>query len=165
LHFPFVELRLRIASNLMQKISIVVPCYNDEPVLPKLFERLEPVAGIWGMDYVYYIRAYLPVDGRMFLLPRNELVKRWFGCLPRLFPGFDVTCVAERHLFRFRAAQHIVDMDYEKKNPACRTPPPGGFPANFPQIFPENRGANFAVREGIKIAEMARQEAEMAFAQ
>ena len=77
--------------------------------------------------------------------------------LPRLFPGFNVTRVAERHLFRFRAAQHIVDTDYEKKNPACRTPLPGG--------FPENRGANFAVREGIKIAEMARQEAEMAFAQ
>jgi len=87
-----------------------------------------------------------------FCCRANELVKRWFRFACRdCFPEFDVTCVAERHLFRFRAAQHIVDMDYEKKNPACRTPPPGGFPGKFPANFPENRGANFAVREGIKI--------------
>ena len=35
----------------MQKISIIVPCYNEELVLPKLFERLGSVAGTWGMDY------------------------------------------------------------------------------------------------------------------
>ena len=34
-----------------QKISIVVPCYNEEAVLPELFERLNSVAGTWGMDY------------------------------------------------------------------------------------------------------------------
>jgi len=36
---------------MMQKISIVVPCYNEEAVLPELFERLHAVAGTWGMDY------------------------------------------------------------------------------------------------------------------
>src|SRR5271157_4083484 len=34
----------------MQKISIIVPCYNEELVLPKLFEQLGSVAGTWGMD-------------------------------------------------------------------------------------------------------------------
>jgi len=35
----------------MQKVSIVIPCFNEEAVLPKLFERMNSVAGTWGMDY------------------------------------------------------------------------------------------------------------------
>ena len=35
----------------MPKISIIVPCFNEQEVLPKLFDRLGGVAGSWGMDY------------------------------------------------------------------------------------------------------------------
>jgi dolichol-phosphate mannosyltransferase len=35
----------------MKKISIIVPCFNEEAVLPELFERLGKVAGGWGLDY------------------------------------------------------------------------------------------------------------------
>jgi len=33
------------------KISIIVPCYNEEAVLPELFQRLRPAAEAWGMEY------------------------------------------------------------------------------------------------------------------
>ena len=33
------------------KISIIIPCYNEEAVLPKLFTRLGAVAGSWASDY------------------------------------------------------------------------------------------------------------------
>jgi hypothetical protein len=61
-------------------------------------------------------------------------------------------------LFRFRTAQHIVDTAYEDKIPDYRTPLPGVFLANFSQIFPEDRGTNFAVREGLKMAALLQQE-------
>jgi glycosyltransferase involved in cell wall biosynthesis len=35
----------------MQKASVVVPCFNEELVLPRLFERLSAAAKTWGMDY------------------------------------------------------------------------------------------------------------------
>lgn len=35
----------------MNKISIIVPCFNEEAVLPKLFERLDSVAATWGLDH------------------------------------------------------------------------------------------------------------------
>jgi dolichol-phosphate mannosyltransferase len=35
----------------MPKTSVIVPCYNEEDVLPKLFERLGAVAGSWGGEY------------------------------------------------------------------------------------------------------------------
>ena len=114
----------------------------------------------YGGKRVYYIGAYLAPDGKTFSLPDDELAKSWFDYLPKLFPGFDARRVEEKHLFRFRAAQHIVDTDYEAKIPAYQTPLPGVFLANFSQIFPEDRGTNFAVREGTKIADLIRKEAK-----
>jgi protoporphyrinogen oxidase len=108
---------------------------------------------------VYYIGAYLPEDGKMFLLPDGELARLWFGYLKKMFPEFDAGRVPEQHLFRFRAAQHIVDTEYEEKIPDYRTPLPGVFLANFSQIFPEDRGTNFAVREGNRIAGLVAREA------
>jgi protoporphyrinogen oxidase len=108
----------------------------------------------YGGKNVYYIGAYLPPDGKMFSLPDDELAKLWFGYLPKLFPQFDAGRVEEKFIFRFRAAQHIVDTSYEGKIPDYKTPLPGIFLANFSQIFPEDRGTNFAVREGEKIARL-----------
>jgi len=35
----------------MARASIIVPCYNEEAVLPQLFDRLTTAAGQWGMEY------------------------------------------------------------------------------------------------------------------
>lgn len=34
----------------MKKISIVIPCYNEEAVLPKLFDRMERVSADWSHE-------------------------------------------------------------------------------------------------------------------
>lgn len=108
---------------------------------------------------VYYIGAYLAPDGKTFALPDDELARRWFGYLKKMFPQFEAERVAEKFIFRFRAAQHIVDTGYEEKIPAFKTPLPGVFLSNFSQIFPEDRGTNFAVRDGERIAAMVLAEA------
>ena len=33
------------------KISVVIPCYNEEEVLPELFSRMEKAAESWGCDW------------------------------------------------------------------------------------------------------------------
>jgi len=111
----------------------------------------------YGGRHVYYVGAYLAPDGKTFALADDELARLWFGYLPKLFPQFDAARVAEKFVFRFRAAQHIVDTAYEEKIPGHQTPLAGVFLANFSQIFPEDRGTNFAVREGEKIAALVRQ--------
>ena len=35
----------------MPKISVIIPCYNEEAVLPQLFERLGAAAAAWAADY------------------------------------------------------------------------------------------------------------------
>jgi protoporphyrinogen oxidase len=114
---------------------------------------------LYGGKNVYYIGAYLAPDGKIFSLPDEDLAKLWFDYLLKMFPAFDPNGVEEKFIFRFRAAQHIVDTSYEEKIPDYRTPLPGVFLANFSQVFPEDRGTNFAVREGEKIAALIRNEA------
>lgn len=108
--------------------------------------------GSYGGRNVYYIGAYLAPNGKAYSLPDAELTRVWFDYLGKMFPAFNESMVEERHVFRFPAAQHIVDTAYEEKIPDYQTPLPGVFLANFSQVFPEDRGTNFAVREGEKIA-------------
>jgi len=113
----------------------------------------------YGGKNVYYIGAYLAPDGKTFALSDDELTRLWFAYLKKMFPAFDAAQVGERHVFRFRAAQHIVDTGYEEKIPDFKTPLPGVFLANFSQIFPEDRGTNFAVRDGERMAALMQAEA------
>lgn len=126
----------------------------DAPFLVFLNHTRWVGKSLYGGKHVYYIGAYLPPEGRMFALPNDELAHLWFRYLSKMFPEFDPQRVGEKHVFRFPAAQHIVDTNYEEKIPDYRTPLPGVFLANFSQIFPEDRGTNFAVREGNRIADL-----------
>jgi glycosyltransferase involved in cell wall biosynthesis len=38
-------------SNENKRISVVVPCYNEEEVLPELFRRMKGAAESWGLDW------------------------------------------------------------------------------------------------------------------
>ena len=107
---------------------------------------------------VYYLGAYLPMESRFFAMSEDVLAAEWWVYLRKIFPAFDPVRVSERHVFRFKAAQHIVDTDYESRIPDYRTPLAGVFLSNFSQVFPHDRGTNWAVSEGQKIARMVLKE-------
>jgi len=111
----------------------------------------------YNSKFVYYIGSYQPHDSELFNLPDEQIISLWLGYLKRIHPQFDAARIIERHLFKLKYAQHIVDTNYESKIPDYHTPLPGLFLANFSQIYPEDRGTNYAVREGNKIAGMVRQ--------
>lgn len=105
-------------------------------------------------DHVYYLGCYVPHEHRFFQQSEKELCQEFFNHLKKLFPQFQENEIREKHLFRFKNAQHVVDTQYVRKIPDYKTPLPGVYLANFSQIFPEDRGTNFAVREGIKVADL-----------
>lgn len=104
--------------------------------------------------HIYYIGAYLPHDHKYFIMTDSELLNLWFDYLKKIFPDFNQDIIIDKVIFKLKNAQHIVDLNYESKIPEYRTPFDNIYLANFSQIFPEDRGTNFAVREGNKIAEL-----------
>jgi protoporphyrinogen oxidase len=104
--------------------------------------------------HVYYIGTYVPHDHPYFAKTDVEIADEWFAGLSKVFPDFNRKAVEQMHLFRLKNAQHVVDCSYPQKIPDFRTPLPGIYLSNFSQIFPEDRGTNFAVRDGRRIASL-----------
>lgn len=105
--------------------------------------------------YIYYLATYVPVNHELFTCTEKELENIWFASLKKIFSKFDKKQVREIHTFTFANAQHIVDLDYAQKIPHKVTPMNNVYLSNFAQIFPEDRGTNFAIRDGLDIAEIA----------
>lgn len=106
----------------------------------------------YGNHYIYYLATYVPHEHELFNCTDDELETLWLKGLKSIFPSFDKDQIREKHFFRFANAQHIVDIDYADKIPQIETPLPNVFLSNFSQIYPEDRGTNYAVREGEKVA-------------
>ena len=103
---------------------------------------------------IYYIGDYVPPEHEYMSAEKDQLKKRWYGELKKIFPEFDETQVVDDALFKMRNAQHIVDIGYEQnKLVPYETPCPGVLMCNFSQIYPMDRGTNYAVRDGNTMAE------------
>lgn len=103
---------------------------------------------------IYYIGAYVPHDHKYFSMSEQEIIDLWQSYLKKIFPEFKKEEILENNIFKFKHAQHIVDTSYQSKIAEYKTPVKGVYLSNFSQIYPEDRGTNYAVREGNKIAEI-----------
>lgn len=102
---------------------------------------------------VYYIGDYVPPEHPYMSADKDELKKRWYAELKKMFPDFDDSQVVDDALFKMRNAQHIVDIGFEQnKLVPHETPCPGVLMCNFSQIYPMDRGTNYAVRDGNAMA-------------
>jgi len=108
----------------------------------------------YNNNSIYYIGTYVPHDHKYFNMEESEIKEEWYSYLKKIFPKFDSAKIIENNVFKFKYAQHIVDTDYENKIPEYKTPLRGVYLSNFSQIYPEDRGTNYAVREGNKVAQL-----------
>jgi protoporphyrinogen oxidase len=104
--------------------------------------------------HVHYIVAYVPGDHYYLNCKDIELEDLWTKSLQKFFPKFDSKSIIESKIFRLKNAQHIVDMGYKEKIPQYRTPLKGVYLSNFSQLYPMDRGINYAIRDGYRIAEL-----------
>ena len=120
--------------------------------LTNLTQDTKPFDG----NHIYYIGAYTTKGDDLFSQEPKNIKKQWYNGIKEMFPEFDETQITEDYIFKYVDAQHIVTIGYEDKIPDYATPIPGVFLSNFTQIFPEDRGINYAIREGERISTMTR---------
>ncbi len=116
----------------------------------------------YNNNHIYYIGTYVPHDHKYFTIEDSELKKEWYMYLKKIFKDFDPEKIIENNIFKFKYAQHIVDTQYTNKIPEYKTPIKNVYLSNFSQIYPEDRGTNYAVREGNKIAELIDKDLQLA---
>jgi protoporphyrinogen oxidase len=114
--------------------------------------------------HVVYLSKYLPAGAEMYRMSDEELFEFSLPHLNRLFPGFDRDWVRRYHVWRADYAQPIITAGYRGVMPPTRTRIPGLFLASMAQIFPEDRGTNYAVRSGREAARLIAEQHEYQFA-
>lgn len=110
-----------------------------------------PASDYDGKHFVY-LSKYMEPDHPYFSMPEAELIEEYLPYLQRVNPAFDRSWIEQWWVFRERAAQPIVTLNYSEKIPPHRTGLPNLYLANTSQIYPEDRGTNYSVRLGNQIA-------------
>ncbi len=100
---------------------------------------------------IYYLGTYVPQGHEFLKMDEKKLVNQWFDYLKNIFPEFDKTKAKNVSVFRFKSGQHIVNRKYKVKSYKVSEKL---YRMNFAQIYPEDRGVNFGVREAKKISKI-----------
>ncbi|MBN2085780.1 MAG: FAD-dependent oxidoreductase [Anaerolineales bacterium] len=100
----------------------------------------------FGGDHIVYCGDYLPLGHEYFRLPKEELEKRFLAVLPRFNPEFQASWVKKSWLFKTEYAQPIPEVRHSRNLPDMRTPLRGLYFASMSQVYPWDRGMNYAVR-------------------
>lgn len=108
----------------------------------------------FGGDVIVYCGDYLETDHEYFRLGQDELLARFLPALKRVNPAFEPGWVKGSWLHRTTYAQPVPLVDHSRNIPAVATPLPGLFFASMSQVYPWDRGTNFAVEIGRRAAGM-----------
>jgi protoporphyrinogen oxidase len=108
----------------------------------------------FGGDHIVYIGDYLDPDHEYFKLTKEELLERFVKGIQFINPAFDLSWVKNSWLSRTPYAQPVPFVNHSANIPAIQTPIPGLFFASMSQVYPWDRGTNFAVEIGRKAARL-----------
>lgn len=108
----------------------------------------------YGGDHIIYCGDYLDPDHEYFKLSKEELLERFLPAFKRFNPDFDRRWVKDTWLWKTAYAQPVPPLDHSQNIPPLRTPVPGLYFASMSQVYPWDRGTNFAVEIGRRVAAM-----------
>lgn len=101
--------------------------------------------GHYGGDHLVYCGDYLPPDHPYFDYSREQLLETYLPGLVKLNPDFHPDWIRKSWLFTEAYAQPIPPINHSHSIPPLRTPIPGLWMANMSQVYPWDRGTNYAV--------------------
>jgi len=146
-----------LVLTLRKPISHIYWLNISDPSIPfvALIEHTNFVdASIYGGKRIVYLSNYISKDSPLYRLDADGLLAEYLPHLRKINPHFDPCWIEEHYIFREEAAQPIITTDYSSQIPDHCTPIADLYLANTTQIYPEDRGMNYSVRLGRKVARL-----------
>lgn len=103
-------------------------------------------------NHLIYIGNYLPSEHEYFSFSSEKLFNIFLPYLRKINPSFDKSQVNHTWIWKSAFAQPLVTLNYSRQIPPLTTPLPGVYLANIQQVYPWDRGTNYAVELGERIA-------------
>jgi len=104
-------------------------------------------------SHIVYLSRYLDVTNELYSKDDESIKTLFITGLKKIFPQFKEDWIKKCHINRTRDAQPVVRTGYSKLIPEIETPMKGLYLTSMSQIYPEDRGQNYAIRSGLEISE------------
>lgn len=108
----------------------------------------------FGGDHIVYCGDYRDPEHEYFNLSKEEILERFLPPLQRINPEFNPDWVKKSWLYRTKYAQPVPEVNHSQRIPEINTPLDGLYFASMSQVYPWDRGTNFAVEIGRDAARM-----------
>ena len=108
----------------------------------------------FGGDRIVYAGDYLELGHEYFSMSDDELLQRFIPAFQKFNPEFSREWVRKIWVSKTNYAQPVPLVNHSKNVPAIQTPIEGLFFASMSQVYPWDRGTNFAVEIGRRAARM-----------
>jgi protoporphyrinogen oxidase len=121
---------------------------NEVPFLALVEHTNYVDSSHFGNDHIVYCGDYVVPDHEYLTLPKAEIESRFVAHLKRFNPRFQPDWVTRSWLYRTRYAQPVPTLNHSQNIPAIQTPVSNLYFASMSQVYPWDRGTNFAVQIG-----------------
>ena len=111
----------------------------------------------YGGDHLIYCGDYVIPEHDYMSLSKDEIETLFVAALKKVNPEFKKEWVRKSWLFRASYAQPVPFVNHSENIPAIKTPLAGLYFASMSQVYPWDRGTNFAVEIGRRAAAILRQ--------
>jgi len=108
----------------------------------------------FGGDRIVYAGDYLEVGHEYFSMGDEQLLERFTPAFKKFNPAFERDWVNKVWVFKTNYAQPVPLVNHSKNIPAIQTPIDGLYFASMSQVYPWDRGTNFAVEIGRRAARL-----------
>ncbi|MDY7080576.1 MAG: NAD(P)/FAD-dependent oxidoreductase [Chloroflexota bacterium] len=106
----------------------------------------------YGGDHLVYCGDYLSSEHSYFSYEKEQLLEEYLPGLIRINPDFRCDWIRASWMFTEKYAQPVPTLNHSRNIPALKTPVPGLWMANMSQVYPWDRGTNYAVEMGRQVA-------------
>lgn len=103
-------------------------------------------------EHLIYLGNYLPPEHEYFRYSSEAIVRLAADELQRISRRFNERDIVRSVVSRGRGAQPVIPLNYSKLRPSMETPIPGLFLANMSLVYPWDRGTNYAILLGERVA-------------
>lgn len=103
-------------------------------------------------SHIVYLSRYLSKEDPVWSYDNHKYLNYCIKYIKKMFPQFNESWINEYSVWKEEYAQPITELNYSKILPGNETPYVNASISTMAQIYPEDRGTNYAVRDGRKIA-------------
>ena len=103
-------------------------------------------------NHILYISNYMTEDNKLYNVSKEELLKEYMKSLTKINKKFTMKNIKDYYVFDEKYAQPIIECNYSEYIMNDKLEKEKIYLCTMPQIYPEDRGMNYAIKSGVNLA-------------